>query len=408
MQDKPFVLFCAGEDSGDVLGESLVRYTNSCGLAVRGVGGRRMQLAGLLPAADYETLPVSGFFDVLPRAHRLNKVLQKLKSLLECESCVALVCIDYPGFNMKLAPLAARLKKPVLYVAPPQVWAWKKKRARRLHSAKLAVLFDFERRVYESHGLKADLLEHPFLRASRSLNPAGNSDPADNLNPAGNSDPASSLPPAGNSDSAIPPRVLLLPGSRLSQALRNIPFFKVVASRLLEENPECKFVVAASRSGIRDALESAFKVDGRLPGWLSFEDVPLQAQSRAEFYSRFPVALCIPGSATLELALSGVSPVVTDVVDPLTYFVCRHFVKTQYFALPNVLLSRSAVPEIYFTKRESKKLQNAQKVASLLQDALVHSGPSLAKDLRATFVSAKNPDELMAEFLREFFERDAH
>ena len=390
MQENPFVLFCAGEDSGDILGESLVRYVTSRGISARGVGGPRMQLAGLEPIADYEMLPVSGFFDVLPRVHRLNKILQKLKALLECESCVALVCVDYPGFNMKLAPLATRLKKPVLYVAPPQVWAWKKNRARHLRNVRLAVLFDFERRVYESHGLNAVLLEHPFLRASRSLNPECS------LNSE------LGLPPAKSS------RVLLLPGSRLSQALRNVPFFKAVASRLHEENPECSFVVVASRPEIKSKLEVAFSGEGSLPGWISVKEVPLQAEARVEFYSQFPVALCIPGSATFELALSGLSPVVTDVVDPLTYFVCRHFVKTQYFALPNVLLSRSAIPEIYFTGRESKRPMNAKKVASLLQQSIAHPVQSLAKDLDAVFVSAKTPEELMAEFLREFFERDAH
>ena len=390
MQENPFVLFCAGEDSGDILGESLVRYVASRGLSVRGIGGPRMQLAGLEPIADYETLPVSGFFDVLPRVHRLNKILQKLKALLECESCVALVCVDYPGFNMKLAPLAARLKKPVLCVAPPQVWAWKKNRARRLRNVRLAVLFDFERRVYESHGLNAVLLEHPFRRAACDLCLERSLSHMSGQNPAKSS------------------RVLLLPGSRLSQALRNVPFFHAVASRLHEENPEYSFVVVASRPEIKAKLEAAFSEKGRLPGWLSVKEVPQQAESRIEFYSRFPVALCIPGSATFELALSGVSPVVTDVVDPLTYFMCKHFVKTRYFALPNVLLSRNAVPEIYFTGRESKRPMNAKKIASLLQQSIAHPVQSLAKDLDAVFVSAKTPEELMAEFLREFFERDAH
>ena len=174
MQGKPFVLFCAGEDSGDVLGESLVRSAVDNGMNVLGVGGPRMQRAGLTPVGDYETLPVSGFGDVLPHIFRLKKIFSQLETRLKCDDCVALVCIDYPGFNMKLCRKALALKKPVLYVAPPQVWAWKKHRARRLKGAKLAVLFDFERRIYESLGLNADVLVHPFPRTAgtRAIHPS--------------------------------------------------------------------------------------------------------------------------------------------------------------------------------------------------------------------------------------------
>ena len=120
MHPEKFVLFCAGEDSGDVLGESLVREAIHLGFAARGVGGCRMQASGLEAIDDYETLPVSGFLDVFPRVFRLKRILSHLECLLESEGCVALVCIDYPGFNMKLVRMAERLKKPALYVAPPQ------------------------------------------------------------------------------------------------------------------------------------------------------------------------------------------------------------------------------------------------------------------------------------------------
>lgn len=374
MRDS-FVLFCAGEDSGDILGESLVRECVRLGLQAQGVGGCRMQNAGLASVADYETLPVSGFGDVLPRFFRLRTIFSQLETLLRSENCVALVCIDYPGFNMKLVQMAERLNKSALYVAPPQVWAWKSSRVKKLRKAHLAVLFDFERRVYESYGVAADLLKHPFPRVR------------------------------GKNDEK---RILLLPGSRLLQAIRNISFFKAVATQVHAERLDYTFVVAVSRAEIRSKLENAFSQGEILPDWLSFEDVPQKAQLRAEFYSRFPVALCIPGSATLELALSGVTPVVTDVLDSLTYFMCKHFVKADYFALPNVLLSRKAIPECYFTTRTSRKSQSVREVACLLQNAIANPVQSLADELESTFVKAKSPDLLMTEFLREFFEREAH
>lgn len=398
MQARPFVLFCAGEDSGDVLGETLVRPAVESGMNVLGVGGPRMQRAGLTPVGDYETLPVSGFGDVLPHIFRLKKIFSHLESLLREDSCVALVCIDYPGFNMKLCRRALALKKPVLYVAPPQVWAWKKHRARRLRGAKLAVLFNFERRVYESLGLGAEILEHPFLRAvgARAISPKVRET---RLN---GTDAREARP---NQD------VVVLPGSRESQALRNLPFFMEVVSRVHALHPERNFVLVASRESLKTQFERALakmSPAGSVPTWLRIDVAPQEARERATFYARHAAALCMPGSATLELALSGVPLVVADVLDPLTYFIGKHFVKTDYFALPNVLLGRSAYPEFFFTRGASRKKDNAERVAEALRKALENPPRSTVADLVKTFAASTSAESLMTEFLCEFVERDTH
>lgn len=398
MQARPFVLFCAGEDSGDVLGETLVRPAVESGMNVLGVGGPRMQRAGLVPVGDYETLPVSGFGDVFPRVFRLKKIFSHLESLLREDSCVALVCIDYPGFNMKLCRKALALKKPVLYVAPPQVWAWKKHRARRLRGAKLAVLFNFERRVYESLGLGTEILEHPFLRAvgARAISPKVRET---RLN---GTDAREARP---NQD------VVVLPGSRESQALRNLPFFMEVVSRVHALHPERNFVLVASRESLKTQFERAaakLSPAGSMPAWVRIEVAPQEARERAAFYARHAAALCMPGSATLELALSGVPLVVADVLDPLTYFIGKHFVKTDYFALPNVLLGRSAYPEFFFTRGASRKKDSAERVAEALRNALENPPRSTVADLVKTFAASTSAESLMTEFLCEFVERDTH
>ena len=395
MQARPFVLFCAGEDSGDVLGETLVRPAVESGMNVLGVGGPRMQRAGLVPVGDYETLPVSGFGDVLPRVFRLKKIFSHLESLRREDSCVALVCIDYPGFNMKLCRRALALKKPVLYVAPPQVWAWKKHRARRLRGAKLAVLFNFERRVYESLGLGAEILEHPFLRAvgARAIGPNSQTISLDVRETRPNQD------------------VVVLPGSRESQALRNLPFFMEVASRVHALHPERNFVLVASRESLKMQFECAaakLSPAGSVPAWLRIDVAPQEARERATFYARHAAALCMPGSATLELALSGVPLVVADVLDPLTYFIGKHFVKTDYFALPNVLLGRSAYPEYFFTRGASRKKDSAERVAEALRKAIKNPPRSTVADLVKTFAASTSAESLMTEFLCEFVERDTH
>ena len=374
---EPFVLFCAGEDSGDVLGEALVQGTKCLGLVARGVGGCRMQAAGLDVVDNYETLPVSGFLDIFPRVFRLKRILSHLETLLESDACVALVCIDYPGFNMKLVRMAERLKKPALYVAPPQAWAWKSSRVKYLRDARLAVLFDFERRFYEEHGCKAVCLQHPFPRVV-----------------------------GDNSNSGL----LLLPGSRKSQALRNLPFFTAVASRWHSVNPSGKAVVLASRASLAESFTRALRKSfgQSLPEWISVEVPPLDALARATKFAEFSCALSAPGSASLELARSGVPLVVAGVIEPFTYFVGSRFVKTEFFALPNILLQHGAIPEYFFTRGQSHKNANADEVARALCAVNTETSRAIADALDETFVNVESPEVLMLEFLGEFVKRDAH
>ena len=368
MHPERFILFCAGEDSGDILGESLVQECLQLGFQTRGVGGHRMQKAGLLPVADYEILPVSGFGDVLPRVFRLKKILSHLANQLRDENCIALVCIDYPGFNMKLMQMAKCLKKPALYVAPPQVWAWKQNRIKSLRKARLAVLFEFERKIYADHGCCVERLQHPF--------PAVDGDNANGT-------------------------LLLLPGSRKSQAMRNLAFFVEVASRYHCKKPAGKAIVLASRT----SLESEFavflqkKYGETVLNWISIESAPLESGARADFFSQCSLAICTPGSATLELALSGVPMVVADVLDPLTYFMGKHFVKTDFFALPNILSERKSIREFYFTNRTSSRAETVQAVADALETCNAHESKLLANDLRQQLSSGTSPKNLMLEFL---------
>lgn len=374
---NPFVLFCAGEDSGDVLGEAFVREAVRLGFVVRGVGGCRMQAAGLESTEDYETLPVSGFLDIFPRAFRLRGILSRLESLLESEDCIALVCIDYPGFNMKLVRMAERLKKPSLYVAPPQAWAWKSSRVKYLRTARLAVLFEFERKFYEEHGCKAECLQHPFPRV------------------------------VGDNSNA---NLLLLPGSRKSQALRNLPFFASVASRWHSANPQGRAVVFASRASLVETFTQTLRKSfgQNLPDWLSVEISPLDAGARAAMFSGYSFALSAPGSASLEIARSGVPLVVAGVIEPLTYFVGSRLVKTNFFALPNVLLQCRAVPEYFFTCGRSRKKVNADEVARALCAGNTETSRAIADALDDAYANAKSAESLMLELLGEFVKRDAH
>lgn len=368
---KPYILFCAGEDSGDCIGEGLVTQAIAAcdhlqtSFEILGAGGIRMQNAGLRPLVDFETLPVSGFGDVLPKYFALRKSYKILEDALKSELCVGLVAIDYPGFNMKLVALAKKLNKPVLYVAPPQIWAWKSHRAKLFANSskiQLATFFDFEVDAYRQANCNVVKSIHPFAQLVSE-----------------------------SSDVHRSKKILLLPGSRKSQALRNIPVFLKSVQKVLQDPQFADFEIVLLAA--RDSLVSAFEKITRLPVMVS----PKSAAERRELFRNVAFAIAAPGTATLELALSDCPTVVCTKPDFLTMQLAKRSVKTEYFALPNLLLKKQIFPEFIFRKFDSAiicAVSNAIKKMTALP-------PSFSKEILEELKSDYNSEKLMSEFLAQ-------
>lgn len=367
-----YFLLCAGEDSGDVLGESFVSAVIAAGYGARGTGGARMQAAGLDPICEYETLPVSGFGDVLPHYFRLRRAYAALCDALTAPECVGFIAIDYPGFNMRLCALAKRLGKRMLYVAPPQVWAWKSSRARKLQGVPLAVLFDFEGDAFARLGCEARRLRHPFAISSER--------------------------PDDSRD-----QILLLPGSRKSQAVRNLKAY----IRVVRDSGR-RVTVVAARKSLVPAFERVLlqSFGGNVPAWVSVTVAPESVADRRHLYGSAVGALVAPGTATLELALSACPQVVLTVPDSLTYIMGSMLVKARHFAMPNILLSCEAVPEFICAPWALRRTvpQIRQAFESMEKGAAKTAATSIANNLGAIVAGGKSA----AELLGEFFQGNAH
>lgn len=376
---KPYILFCAGEDSGDCIGEGLVTQAFAAcnrlqkSYEFRGAGGIRMQQAGLLPLVDFEELPVSGFGDVLPKYWKLRKAYKILEKALKSEQCAGLVAIDYPGFNMKLVALAKKLNKPVLYVAPPQIWAWKSHRAKLFANCgwiSLAVFFDFEVEAYLAANCNVVKTQHPF--AEMILREEGQ---ARDCTPE-------VLRKQGP--------VLLLPGSRKGQALRNIPvFLRTLQDSALKEILIGKeIILLAARESLVPVFEKAVSGMG-----VSVMVSSKSAEERARLFRSASVALSAPGTSTLELALSDCPTVVCTKPDALTLLLAKRSVKTSFFALPNLILQEEVFPEFILER------------ASSVQDAIKEmttKTPSFSKKILQRLESKGDSENLMSEFFAQF------
>ncbi len=410
MACKPYILICAGEDSGDVIGEPLVRALLSENAAIRnifvqGAGGHRMQDAGMIPLVDFENLPVSGFGDVLPRYLKLRRSFRILKSALESPECMGLIAIDYPGFNMKLVKRAGELHKPALYVAPPQIWAWKRGRAKVLAQnpyVKLAVFFDFEERAYAEALCNVVRVKHPFVNSEFGIR-------ISELYIEENTSLRGSSATAAISGQSC----LLLPGSRKSQALRNLPvYLNTVAN--LNQPPE-SVTIACARSELVVPIQE-FVTDFcnshciKNLANVQVVEVPSEISARRAFFGSYSFALACPGTATLELALSGIPFVVCTKPDLLTYCLGRIFIRTKYFALPNIILGKQVYPEYILGPFQQCAL--AKKIDDCLngtENAHLHGAETCnlkpeTSNLYAKLSVGKTLEGLALEFLGQFVE----
>ncbi|MDR1760252.1 MAG: hypothetical protein LBR60_06975 [Fibrobacter sp.] len=325
------ILFSAGEDSGDILGETAVAAALALGFRAAGAGGARMNAQGLESLVPYEELPVSGFGDVLPRYFRLKKHLKTLESALANPECKAFVAIDYPGFNMRLKALAEKLGKPVFYIAPPQIWAWKAHRGAQFQGTPCAVLYSFEEEIYRRHGALVSKLNHPFEQSSVDVKWNANSG-----------------------------QILFLPGSRLKAALRNLSLYVSTAQAIFERDSRIKIIFGVSREALYAKLRE------KIPPCFSVEVLPAEAHARALFFAECRSVLAVPGTAHAEAFLCGVPSVAASRVELLTYLLGKKFLKTPFLTVPNLVTQQPLIPEHYIPAGKSFSALSHQIAAELV------------------------------------------
>ena len=126
------LMMVAGEISGDTHGGSILQYLNKLipGLEVIGIGGPKMEAEGLNSAIPLDDLQARGLVEVLRHLPGHFKYLRRMRRMLDEERPDAVLLIDYPGFNLKIAEAAKQRGLPVLYYSSPQLWAWRGGRMR--------------------------------------------------------------------------------------------------------------------------------------------------------------------------------------------------------------------------------------------------------------------------------------
>lgn len=350
----------AGEPSGDTLAAELVRALRGAALNHRradnsfqqpleadleprffGAGGEALRAAGVDVRIDLTAHAVVGLTDVLKKLIEFRRLLRELTDLAVLRQPAALICVDFSGFNRRLAH-AVRLRasqqpwirnwRPfIVQFVSPQVWASREGRASKMAQDidLLLTIFPFEKRWYAERvpQLRVEYVGHAML--DRHDAPV-----IDAAKPLGN-----------------PPMIALLPGSRRSEIARHWP---VIASAFREIR---KHVPAARGVAVMASRELAEMVSCiGLP-----EGVEVPLGKLAAVLAKADLAVASTGTVTMECALFGVPTVALYKISPVTYAVGKQLVKVPYLAMPNILAGRVVFPEF---------IQNAATSANIAAAAL--------------------------------------
>jgi lipid-A-disaccharide synthase len=344
------VFLVAGEASGDILGAGLMRALRTIRpVSFRGVGGDRMQEAGLARSGRIDDLPTIGIGSILAR---LPTVLRRLREVVEAIVAMppdVLVLIDAPDFTHRVA---ARVRQrlphlPIVKYVSPSVWIWRPGRARAMRPSidLVLALLPFEPEVHRQLGGPDCLyVGHPLL------------DHLDVLRPS---------PEDAASRAAKPPLILALPGSRPSEIRRLCTAFgEALASVAARRGPlEVVLATLPHLSADISTLTAEWQIRPRI--------VTSEADKSAAF-RRARAALAASGTVTLELALAGIPTVAAYRVPLLEELIFRAVlrphpaIRVRSVILANIVLGEYAIPE--FLQGRCTAANLAPALAELLDD----------------------------------------
>lgn len=306
----------AGELSGDMQAAALLTALRQRepDLKASGMGGPNLARVGQQNLLRVESLSVMGIAEVLTALPRALRMLARIKRELASLRPDAVILVDAPEFNFRVAKIAHGLGIPVYYFIPPKVWAWRTGRVRFLRRfvRRLFCILPFEAAFYERYGIAVDYIGNPLVDMVNWPHLQG-------LTP-------------------IRGRIGLMPGSRRKEVEVLLPLFGRAAHLLLKQGRDLTFHCLRAPNMPEETLRALWP-----------EDIPVTFEAPDERYEAMRRCQCLlaaSGTATLEAALAGTPTVVSYRVAPMSALVGRWLIKVKWVSLPNLILGRELFPEL--------------------------------------------------------------
>jgi lipid-A-disaccharide synthase len=339
----------AGEASGDLHASNLVAEIKKKDKKAefRGFGGDLMKAQGVELVKHYRTMAYMGFVEVAVNLRKvLGNIAQCKKDILEYQPD-AVVLVDYPGFNMRIADFAHKKGFKVYYYISPQVWAWKRRRVQKIKKSvdKMLVILPFEEEFYKRYGVDVTFVGNPLL---------------DELAKVGTGNRSIFL--RRNSLGERREIIAMLPGSRRQEVKRTLPVMLKAASHF----PDYQFVIA----GVSSLDKSLYK------DIMGNSDVFFVENQTYDLLLNSSAALVTSGTATLETALLSVPEVVCYKATNFSYRLAKWMIKVKFISLVNLIMDREVVKELIqgdlnednLVKELDQLLHNGKRQRRLLED----------------------------------------
>ena len=327
MSNSLKIYLIAGEPSGDALGARLMRAMKAKmkdNVEFFGIGGENMEAEGLHSLFDISDLAVMGLAEVIPSIPKvLRRIHETVNDIIKIHPDIV-VSIDSWSFGSRVQKIIRQKKLgiPQLHYVAPQVWAWKKKRARIMHKYvdHLLTLLPQEAKYFIPYGMQTTFVGHPVIESPVAT---GNKESfRHKYNIADNKK-----------------IICILPGSRHNEVAKLLPTFLNAARQLAKQHSDLLFVIPTVKTVEKRVLQMTNNCDLPL---LIVEG----SEDRHNAMCASSAAIAASGTVALELAIANVPHIIGYKVSPLTAFLAKHLLHIRFVNLSNILLGREIIPEL--------------------------------------------------------------
>lgn len=325
------IVIIAGEASGDQHAAHLVDDLKKLPVELNfsGIGGQKMQAAGVTIIQDIAPLNIMGFVEVVQHFKTLRRIFKETEQYLKVTQPDLLILVDYPGFNLRLAKKAKALGIKILYYISPQLWAWKPGRIKTIQANvnTMAVILPFEKKIYDDAKMPAYFVGHPLIDtiAQHIQNRLSDKAFRDKWN--------------------IPLNktiIGVLPGSRRGEIQRIFPIMLKAAELLHQQYPDLIFVLPiAPTLSWKD-----FEMHCKNSTLVLHENLYTLTSDRYNLIQSAHSLMVTSGTATLETALFAKPLVLVYKTSIINYTIAQQVIRVKYIGLCNLLAQKMVIPEI--------------------------------------------------------------
>ena len=376
---KPKIYIVAGEPSGDILGDQLIKslQTKFDSPIFNGVGGEKMQSNNFRSLFDMSHISIFGIFPVIKKLFfLLRKINDVVNDIAQIKPDI-IILIDSPDFNHRVAKKVKRYLPdiPIICYVAPTVWAWRQGRAKKMsrYFNYLLSVIPFEVNFFEKYGLRTTYVGHPFIEKVKKIDDKNFSNQLDLL----------------NGDKTI----IFLPGSRRSEIERHSPIMSQAIEYLRSQDLKINILIATGHKQLNQIREY-------------FPDIKVITDDN-EKYSLFKIAdfaCAASGTVTLELGLTETPTIVIYKMDKFTWFFISRMVKVKFVSLVNLILGRESSKELLQDNYTKENL--IDEINKLLLDSEIQK--KQIEDLREFKLIMKkninNPSENASNIIKNILE----